>query len=69
MGEANTIVERKVNVLKGLRAEFKKIIWPNLKTLTKSTTTVIVVSLGIGLVITIIDFLLNQGIYQFLLKL
>lgn len=69
MGEANTVVERKVSVLKGLRAEFKKIIWPNLKTLTKSTTTVIVVSLGIGLVITIIDFLLNQGIYQFLLKL
>ena len=36
---------------KGLKAEFKKIIWPDKKTVTKQTVAVIAVSVALGLII------------------
>ncbi|NDL68661.1 preprotein translocase subunit SecE [Anaerotalea alkaliphila] len=60
---------KKLGFFKGVRGEFKKIIWPNFNTLTKQTGTVIAVSLATGLVISGIDFLLNQVVYKFLLQL
>ncbi len=46
MGDANTT--KKVGFFKGLRNEFKKIVWPSFPILMKQTFTVIVVSLIIG---------------------
>ena len=43
---------------KGLQAEFKKIIWPDKKTLAKQTTAVVVVSVVLGAVIAVIDAIL-----------
>ena len=51
----------------GLKAEFKKIIWPNKKDLTKQTAAVVVVSFILGVLITIIDFVVQNGI-DFLVK-
>jgi preprotein translocase subunit SecE len=59
MGEANAI--KKKSFFKGLKGEFKKIIWPDRKTLAKQTITVIFVSLVVGALITVIDFLLTTG--------
>lgn len=61
MGE--TKVTRKSNFFKGLKGEFKKIIWPNFPTLMKQTWTVIVVSAIVGGIVTLID----MG-YLFVLK-
>ena len=47
---------------KGLQAEFKKVIWPDKKTLAKQTTAVVAVSVVLGLLIAVIDTLLNHGI-------
>ncbi|HJA80262.1 MAG TPA: preprotein translocase subunit SecE [Candidatus Mediterraneibacter intestinipullorum] len=47
---------------KGLQAEFKKIIWPDKKTLAKQTTAVVVVSVVLGAVIAVIDAILKYGI-------
>ena len=52
---------------KGLQAEFKKIIWPDKKTLAKQTTAVVVVSVVLGALIAVIDALLNYGI-EFLVR-
>jgi len=52
MGEANA---RKVGFFKGIKAEFKKIIWPNTETIVKQTYTVVVVTLIIGGLIAAID--------------
>lgn len=53
---------RKKSFFKGLKGEFKKIVWPDRKTLTKQTVTVIVLSLVIGALIAGIDFLFNVGV-------
>ncbi len=51
----------------GLKAEFRKIIWPNQKDLTKQTVAVVSVSVVLGVVITIIDTIVKYGI-DFLIK-
>ena len=47
---------------RGFQAEFKKIIWPDKKTLARQTTAVIVVSVILGAVIAVIDAILRYGI-------
>ena len=62
----NTKTQKK-SWFKGLQAEFKKIIWPDKKTLAKQTTAVVVVSVVLGALIAVIDALLNYGI-EFLVR-
>lgn len=64
MGEAT--ITRKVGFLKGLRAEFRKIIWPKFSVLMKQTWTVIFVSLVVGAIVTLIDMLYDFGLIKIL---
>lgn len=52
MAEASA---KKVGFFKGVRKEFKKIIWPNKQTVTRNTYVVIVTVLALGAVIAAID--------------
>ncbi len=45
---------------KGVRAEFKKIIWPERDTLLKQLAAVLVVTVIVGLLIALIDFGANN---------
>ena len=47
---------------KGLKAEFKKIIWPDKKTLVKQTVAVITCSVILGAIIAVVDALIQYGI-------
>ena len=47
---------------KGLKAEFKKIVWPDKKTIAKETTAVVVVTVILGLVIALLDFIITHGV-------
>ena len=58
---------QKKSWFKGIQAEFKKIIWPDKKTLAKQTTAVVAVSVVLGAVIAVIDAILRYGI-DFLVK-
>jgi len=58
----NTEKVKKTSWFKGLKAEFKKIIWPDKKTLAKQTVAVIVCSLALGAIISVVDALLQNGI-------
>ncbi|GMQ63289.1 preprotein translocase subunit SecE [Vallitalea maricola] len=60
MGEAKVV--KKKSFFKGLKGEFKKIIWPDRTTLAKQTVTVIFVSLVVGAIITVIDLLFQAGV-------
>ena len=53
---------------KGLKAEFHKISWTSKDDVTKQTIAVVVVSVILGLLIAVIDFLLQTGI-KFLISL
>ena len=65
MGE-NTKTQ-KMSWFKGLKAEFKKIVWPDKNTLAKQTTAVVAVSVVLGALISVVDALLRYGI-DFLVK-
>jgi preprotein translocase subunit SecE len=46
---------------KGLKKEFKKIIWPDKKTVARQTTTVVIISVIMGAIILVVDSLLSVG--------
>ena len=61
MGDSKTKAE-KPSKIKGLKAEFKKIIWPDKKTLAKQTVAVVSVTVILGAIISVVDALLTFGI-------
>ncbi len=60
--KAKTEKVKKPSWFKGLKAEFKKIIWPDKKTLVKQTVAVIACSLALGIIIAVIDWLIQFGL-------
>ena len=53
---------KKKSWFKGLKAEFKKITWPDRKKLVKQTLAVIACSVLLGAIIAIVDALIQYGI-------
>ena len=62
MGETVKETKQKKSWFKGLKAEFKKIIWPDRNSLVKETTAVLVVSVLLGAIIFVVDFVARIGI-------
>ena len=64
MGELgnNEKAPRKKSFIKTLKAEFKKIIWPDKETLTKQTIAVLVCSVALGAVIAVLDLIIKFGL-------
>ncbi|MEZ3505188.1 MAG: preprotein translocase subunit SecE [Lachnospiraceae bacterium] len=52
----------KTSWFKGVKAEFKKIIWPDQKSLTKQTIAVVSTSVALALIIKILDVIMTYGI-------
>ena len=46
----------------GVKAEWRKIIWPSRDDLVKQTGVVVVVSVILGVIIAILDFIIQHGI-------
>lgn len=67
MGETVKTKKQKKSWFKGLKAEFKKIVWPDQKSLTKETAAVVIVSVVIGVIISVVDLIARFGI-EFLVK-
>ena len=53
---------QKKSWFKGLKAEFKKIMWPDRKTVAKQTAAVVLTSIALGIIIKILDIILSYGI-------
>lgn len=67
MGEAKE-KEKKPSKFSQLKAEFQKIIWPDKMTVTKQTVVVIIMTVILGVIISILDFVFKYGM-DFLLSL
>jgi len=65
MSETTVEKTKKKSWFKGLKAEFKKIIWPDKKTLVKQTVAVITCSVILGAIIAVIDALVQHGLNIF----
>ena len=68
MGKEKEIETQKSDWLTGLKAEFRKIIWPTKEQLAKETTAVVIVSVILGVIIALLDFIIQYGI-DFLVNL
>ena len=67
MGETkNAQKAQKTSWFKGMKAEFKKIVWPDQKSLTKQTIAVVSVSVALALIIKILDMVMTFGIDRLL---
>ena len=54
--------KKAVKFFDGVKAEFKKISWPDKESLLKQSVAVVVISLVVGAIITILDFGLQYGV-------
>lgn len=69
MGEAvktdkaqNEAKPKKKSFIAGLKKEFKKIVWPKQETVAKQTVAVISVSIVLGAIIAVLDFIIKFGL-------
>ena len=46
----------------GLKAEFRKIIWPDKKSLVRQTAAVVATSVVLGLIIALMDYIIQYGV-------
>ena len=46
----------------GVKAEFKKIVWPDKEDLLKQSVAVVIISVVVGAIITVLDFGMQYGI-------
>ena len=53
---------KKKSRLQGLKAEFRRIIWPDKETITKETTAVVVRTVLLGIIIALLDLLIKTGL-------
>lgn len=59
MGESST---EKKSFVEGLKAEFKKIVWPNKTTLGKQAVAVTIISVILGVIIALLDTVIQYAI-------
>ena len=63
MGETEKLDKApKTSWFSGLKAEFKKIVWPEKQSLVRQTTAVVAVSVVLGLIIALMDFIIQYGV-------
>ena len=54
--------KKKSGFFRSLKAEFKKIIWPDKETTVNETTAVVVVTVILGAIIALLDFVIKTGL-------
>lgn len=65
--QKKSLFQRIGSWFKGLKAEFKRIIWPDRESLAKETVAVVFVSVLLGVIISALDFVIRVGI-EFLVR-
>ncbi len=53
---------KQVKFLDGVKSEFKKVTWPDKDSLLKQSVAVVVISVVVGAIIAILDFVLQYGV-------
>ena len=53
---------KKKSRLQGLKAEFRRIIWPDKETIKQETTAVVVSTVILGIIIALLDLLIKTGL-------
>ena len=48
---------------KGVKSEFKKIIWPDRKSTFRQSVAVVAISVVVGVIIAILDYVIKYGVH------
>lgn len=64
MADTTKTVEKdpKKSWFKGIKSEFKKIVWPDKDTLARQSVTVVTISVLLGVLIAAIDLIIQLGV-------
>lgn len=54
--------QKRPSFFKGAKAEFKKISWPDKDALLKQSIAVVCISIVLGAIIAVLDFLMQYGV-------
>lgn len=54
--------QKRPSFFKGVKAEFKKISWPDKDALLKQSIAVVCISIVLGAIIAVLDFLMQYGV-------
>lgn len=52
----------KPSFFKGVKAEFKKISWPDRQSTFKQSVAVVAISIVVGLIIAVLDYIIQYGV-------
>ncbi len=47
----------------GVKAEFKKVVWPDRQSTLKQSVAVVIISVIVGAVIAILDYVIQYGVH------
>ena len=53
---------KKPPFLKGVKTEYKKISWPEMKSLTRQTVAVVVITTILSVLIALLDYVIKYGV-------
>ena len=54
--------QKRVGFWDGVKAEFKKIVWPDRKSTLKQSVAVVSISVVVGVIIAILDYFIKYGV-------
>ncbi len=68
MGDTANTKEKapKKSFFKGIKSEFKKIMWPDKEYLAKQSVVVVIACIALGIVIAALDFCIKFGVDKIL---
>ena len=64
--KAEKTAKAKGGRIQALKAEFNRIIWPDKDTVDKETTAVVIVTVILGAIIALLDFVIKTGLDKIL---
>lgn len=62
MSENKEATAKKVSWWQGIKSEFKKIVWPDKRSLVRETIAVFVITILLAIIIMLIDYVVKIGI-------
>ncbi|MBQ8281110.1 MAG: preprotein translocase subunit SecE [Lachnospiraceae bacterium] len=62
MSEKKEATAKKVSWWQGIKSEFKKIVWPDKRSLVRETIAVFVITILLAIIIMLIDYVVKFGI-------
>ncbi len=62
MGKSAEKQERP-NFFKGVKSEFKKVVWPDRQSTLRQSVAVVIISVVVGVIIAVLDFIVQYGVH------